>query len=74
MFKIDIEILLDACGIVYTDKQLENLKELVNSCIQQHIDKYLKLLEQNPSTNDVENYDEISTNSSINQLYRRLIL
>ena len=41
MIEIKIGILLDACGISYTENQLTNLEALVNIFIQQNIDKTL---------------------------------
>ena len=41
MIEIKIGILLDACGICYTENQLTNLEALVNIFIQQNIDKTL---------------------------------
>ena len=41
MIEIKIGILLDACGISYTENQLTNLEALVNIFIQQKIDKTL---------------------------------
>ena len=41
MIEIKIGILLDACGISYTENQLTNLEALVNIFIQQNINKTL---------------------------------
>ena len=41
MFGIKIGILLDACGIKYTSKQLTELEELIINLIQKHITKHL---------------------------------
>ena len=44
MIEIKIGILLDACGIRYTKKQLSKLEELVNNFIEKHVNKNLKQL------------------------------
>ena len=51
MIEIKIGILLDACGISYTENQLTNLEALVNIFIQQNIDKTLDNLQQDTSYN-----------------------
>ena len=44
MIEIKIGILLDACGIRYTKKQLSKLEELVNNFIEKHVNRNLKQL------------------------------
>ena len=42
MIKIKIGILLDACGIAYTSKQLSKLEALINTYFQTQISKYVQ--------------------------------
>ena len=51
MIQINIGILLDACGISYTKKQLTKLEECVNNFIQQYIDESMNHFQQNSSHN-----------------------
>ena len=44
MIEIKIGILLDACGIRYTKKQVSKLEELVNNFIEKHVNRNLKQL------------------------------
>ena len=51
MIQIKVGILLDVCGISYTEKQRNKLEELLNIFIQKSIDKTLNHLQQNLSYN-----------------------
>ena len=42
MIEIKIGILLDACGIAYTGKQLSKLEALINTYFQTQISKYVQ--------------------------------
>ena len=54
---IDIGLLLDACGISYTENQLLKLEKLLNGIIQQYIDKNVqKITSDNSFT--IFKYDE----------------
>ena len=45
MIEIKIGILLDACGIAYTRKQLSKLEALINTFIQTQISKYVQKID-----------------------------
>ena len=51
MIQINIGIVLDACGISYTEKQLTKLEECINNFIQQYIDENMNHFQQNSSHN-----------------------
>ena len=51
MIQIKVGILLDVCGISYTEKQRNKLEELLNIFIQKNIDKTLNHFQQNLSYN-----------------------
>ena len=51
MIQIKVGILLDVCGISYTEKQRNKLEELLNIFIQKNIDKTLNQVQQNLSYN-----------------------
>ena len=59
MIQINIGIVLDACGISYTKKQLTKLEECINNFIQQYIDENMNHFQQNSSQNfETENVVE----------------
>ena len=51
MIEIKIGILLDVCGISYTENQRNKLEELLNIFIQKNINKILNQVQQNLSYN-----------------------
>ena len=53
MIEIKIGILLDACGIAYTTKQLSKLEALINTCFQTQISKHVQ-------KNDTDFNDSVS--------------
>jgi hypothetical protein len=58
MIEIKIGILLDACGIRYTKKQLSKLEELVNNFIEKHVNRNLKQLALGSTEHElIEHYE-----------------
>ena len=52
MIEIKIGILLDACGIDYSRKQLSKLEGLINTFIQKQISKYVQTIDKGFSESD----------------------
>ena len=52
MIEIKIGILLDACGIDYSTKQLSKLECLINTFIQTQISKYVQTIDTGFSESD----------------------
>ena len=64
---IKIGLLLDACGIGYTEGQLLKLKKIVEKCIEQHIYKAVKEITSKKSFAKTDQIDEATSTSVKNE-------
>jgi hypothetical protein len=66
MIEIKVGVLLDACEISYTRKQLSKLEDLINNFFQTQISKYLKKIDTDPiAINEDALDDKLETKNEI---------